>query len=277
MISLIKISNLLTASLFVLVSISLSCSDPLSFSPFEAKVRKEHRHTTEKNLEKIRRLDFGNETFKVALIADTHYHFNALFDAIRDMRRKGDFSFIIVVGDITENGLLKEFEVFHSIMATAGIPYLAVIGNHDYLSNGGGVYQEMYGAFNYSFIFNNVKFVVWDNVIWESRKEADYEWLEQALDRRSGDGDSNKSYDHIIPLSHIPPSDAQFESHKDRFHGLLKRNGITLSVHGHKHEFSLRALFQDDIQFVTVGSPQHRSYTELYINGKDIQVRKIEY
>jgi 3',5'-cyclic-AMP phosphodiesterase len=265
------------SKLFVLTLMLLACSDPFSVSPFEVSLREEFKQTTQKNLDKINLLNsHDGKTFKIALIADAHFHFRSLADAIADMQKRNDFSFIVVVGDITENGLLKEFEIFHSLMGRAGIPYLTVIGNHDYLSNGGKVYEQMFGAFNYSFTFNGAKFIAWDNVIWESAKEADYQWLEETL-KNSSDRESTQAYSHVIMLSHIPPFDDQFESHRDRYHGLLKEHDITLSVHGHKHEFSLEEMFDDGIQFLTVGSPQHRTYTELTITPDDFLIRKIQY
>jgi 3',5'-cyclic-AMP phosphodiesterase len=264
------------ANLLVLMLMLLACSDPFSVSPFEILVREEFKNTTQKNLDKIQLIDsIDGDTVKIALIADVHFHFQSLADAIKDMQKRNDFSFIVVVGDITENGLLKEFEIFHSIMGQSGMPYLTVIGNHDYLSNGGKVYEQMFGTFNYSFTFNGARFVAWDNIIWESEKEADYQWLEETL-KNSNDRETG-SYNHIIPLSHIPPFDGQFESHREHFHSLLKENNIMLSVHGHKHEFSMDEMYGDGIQFLTVGSPQHRAYTELTITPKDLLIQKIEY
>ena len=263
------------SKLFVVALMLLACSDPFAVSPFEANVRSELKNTTQSNLAKIQLMDSSTGTFKIALISDSHYHFNALADAIADIQSKNDFEFIVVLGDITENGLLKEFELFHSIMAQSGIPYVTVIGNHDYLSNGSKIYEQMFGANNYTFSFRSVKFVVWDNVIWESEKEADYAWLEDVLNATS-ETESNV-FNHVIPLSHIPPSDQQFDHHKDRFHELLKKHDINLSVHGHKHEFSLNHLFADDIQFLTVGSPQHRTYTELSVTPDEVVINKITY
>jgi len=265
------------SGLFAFLLILLACSDPFSPSPYQVNVRSEFKNTTQANLEKIQLINSADHgTFKVALISDSHYHFNSLADAITDIDAKGDFSFIVVVGDLTENGLLKEFELFHSIMAKSSIPYVTVIGNHDYLSDGSKIYEQMFGLNNYIFTFRGVKFIVWDNVIWESEKEADYAWLEQAFHPSSGD-EASGVYNHVIPLSHIPPSDQQFDHHKDRFHALLKQNNIRLSVHGHRHQFTVKHIFEDEIQFLTVGSPQYRSYTELTISPSDLVINKIEY
>jgi predicted phosphodiesterase len=265
--------------LLILLAALWACENPFSFSPFEANIPKEFRNTTEKNLQKIALLDSvtTDSIFHVAVISDAHFHLNSLRDAISDINSKGDFSFVIVVGDITENGLQKEFELFHSIMNNSKQPYLTVIGNHDYLSNGEVVYQQIFGPVNYSFTFQNVKFVMWDNILWESNKTPDWEWLKQALTRPTQEESGHPSYHHIIPFAHIPPFDGQLLDSAKSFHGLLRKNGVKFSVHGHKHEYSYRELQGDGILCVTVGSPQHRHYTWLTITPGQMTFEKIEY
>jgi 3',5'-cyclic-AMP phosphodiesterase len=255
-----------------------ACSDPFSYSPFEAVTQTSLRNITEKNLNRLRQLDTArNRPFKVALIADSHYHLNNLADAVADINRKNEYSFIIVAGDIAENGLVKEFELFHQIMNHAHVPYLTVIGNHDYLSNGATAYQQMFGPLNYTFTFHQVKFVAWDNTVWESEKQPDYEWLAKTLAVKTDEKTPSEPYDHIIPVSHIPPFDNQLAETHELYHSLLRQHQIKLSVHGHKHEYSVRELYGDEIQFLTVGSPQKRAYAELSITPDIITVSKIEY
>lgn len=262
-------------SSMIFMAILWACSDPFAYSPFETKVPDGLKGLTEKNLERIHRFDtaFG-KPFKIALISDSHYHFNDLKDALTDINQKNEFAFIIVTGDLTENGLLKEFEIFHEIMSHARIPYLTVIGNHDHLSNGANIYQQMYGQLNYSFVFQNVKFIAWDNTIWESEREADFDWLNEALKINN---ENEQVVDHIIPLSHIPPFDDQLAEKRFVFHELLKEHNVALSIHGHKHEFFLGDLYGDGIQYMTVGSPQKRNYVSLSVTPAGISVAKVMY
>lgn len=254
-----------------------ACDNPVSYSPFEANVAQALRHTTQKNLDKISKIDtIDNPPFKVALISDVHYHYSELRDAIAHINKKNDIAFIIVTGDITENGLQKEFELFHHVMASANKPYLTVIGNHDHLSNGGKVYQQIFGPLNYSFTFHNVKFVMWDNVLWESNKTPDWEWFNDSLGKIK-DGEHNVPYHHIIPVSHIPPFDSQLSPRADAFHALLRDSKVKLSVHGHRHTYFSDELFGDGINYMTVGSPQYRGYAQLTVTPDEVVVTKIEY
>jgi 3',5'-cyclic-AMP phosphodiesterase len=265
--------NVRGVSVVIVVWILLfsGCESPFTYSPYEADVEEQYRNTTQKNLERIRSIPV-NETqeFRVALLSDTHYHFDDLSDAIEVINQKKDVSFVIVTGDIAESGLLKEFEFFHNIMSGLNKPYLTVIGNHDYLSNGAHIYQDMFGARNYSFVFKNVKFVMFDNVTMESNRTPDMEWFGQEVINSGG-------HIHIIPFSHIFLFDKQFAKLREGYYRLLKDNGIALSVNGHKHDYEYDNYFEDEVYFLTIPSPDKRAYVELLISPSGIQVEKIDY
>ena len=262
----------LTITIFFLLAMGLlSCDRWFSYSPYEAELDPAYHHTTEKNLSLIKAADAGDsKPFKVALLSDPHYHFSKLHDAIVHINKKGDYSFVIVTGDLSENGLMQEFIFFYESMNEMRAPYLTVIGNHDYLSNGELVYSQMFGAFNYSFVFNNVKFVMFDNTTLESNKQPDMDWLARSLVNDHG-------YDHVIPFSHIPPYDGQMKAYSERYHELMVRNHITASIHGHRHEFSLEETYGDGVRYLTVSSPQYRTYSELTVTPTGIEIQKIEY
>lgn len=254
-----------------LLTALLSCDPWFSYSPYEAALDAEYVGTTELNLQAINALDADDsKPFKVALLSDPHYHFSKLRDAIQHINKLDDYAFAIVTGDLSENGLMQEFMFFYQSMQELRRPYVTVIGNHDYLSNGELVYHQMYGANNYTFVFNNVKFVMFDNTTVESKKQPDMDWLASNLVNDHG-------YDHVIPVSHIPPYDGQMENHSGAYHQLMVKHQITASIHGHRHEFSLEESFGDGVRYVTVSSPQYRTYSELIITPTGIDIRKIEY
>jgi 3',5'-cyclic-AMP phosphodiesterase len=255
----------------------MACDRPFSYSAFDAVTPARFRNTTEDNLAKLKDRDTSTtETFRIAVLADAHYHFDDLEDALRDINSKKDISFIIVAGDLTENGLLEEFRLFHDIMSRSKIPYLTVIGNHDHLSNGELVYAEMYGPRNYSFLFNKVKFVMWDNVLWESNASPDWDWFRREVAIAS-DKDSDKQFNQIIPFSHIPPFDGQLADSATTLNELLVSNRIKASIHGHKHEYSNLPLFGDEVQYVTVGSPEKRAYALMTISADTVLIEQEKF
>jgi predicted phosphodiesterase len=248
----------------------VSCDSYFSYSPYEASLDRQFYNTTEKNLALINALD-ANESkpFKVALLSDPHYHFDKLSEAIHDINKKNDIAFVIVAGDLTEQGLMKEYIIFYEIMKKLKVPYLTLIGNHDYLSNGEKVYAQMFGKFNYTFVFNNVKFVLFDNVLWESEKEPDFTWFSEEL-RNDG------RYDHTIPAAHIPPFDKQMTNYRDLYSQMMVKNNIGISIHGHEHDFSLWPT-DEGVSYLTISSPQKRSYSELTVSPSSVTVEKIEF
>jgi 3',5'-cyclic-AMP phosphodiesterase len=253
-----------------------ACDQPFSYSPFQVDVPQSIRNTTQVNLERIAAIDtVSNDTFRVALIADTHYHFEALKDALNHINRRNDLTFIIVAGDISENGLQKEFELFHSIMSSSKLPYLTVIGNHDYLANGSEVYRQLYGPLNYSFEFHRVRFVMWDNIRWESGKEPDWQWFKDALSAASEKNAGEPT--QLIPFSHIPPSDPQVKDSEDVYTNLISAHHVKTSIHGHTHEFSQIQSEENEIHYITIGSPQKRAYAVLTIMPDRSEVTQVKY
>ena len=250
------------------------CERPFSYSPFEAAVPDEAKNLTEKNLERIRERELATaDNFKIAVLSDAHYHFNDLRDAIAQINADTTVAFVVVTGDLTENGLLKEFEIFHKLMSALNKPYLTVIGNHDYLSNGGEVYRQIFGPVNYSFIFKDLKFIIWDNVRWESNNEPDWAWFREEVGYRN---EGQQEASRIIPFSHIPPTDGQLADSAATIHKLFSENNIHLSIHGHKHEYSNEELYPG-IRYVTIGSPDKRGYVELLISPDSLHATKIRF
>lgn len=261
--------------ILICTSILWACDDPFSYSPYEVSVPVEIRNTTQKNLDLIALSDTTSaRPFKIALLADTHYFFEELQQAISHINERRDIAFIIVVGDISDNGLQKEFESFYDIMALSRVPYLTVIGNHDYLSNGAEVYKHLFGPLNYSFTYRGVKFVMWDDVVWESPQPPDWQWFKDEI---GGTGEQKGSYHQIIPFSHIPPNDPQLSDSAMVYHQLLVDHHITMSIHGHKHEYSLEKIYGGDVEYLTVGSPQNHAYAVLTIDDEILTIEKVDY
>ena len=261
--------------ILICTSVFWACDDPFSYSPYEVSVPVEIRNTTQKNLELIALSDTTSaRPFKIALLADSHYFFEELQEAISHINERRDLDFIIVVGDIADNGLQEEFESFYNIMALSRLPYLTVIGNHDYLSNGAKVYQHMFGPLNYSFTYRGVKFVMWDDVVWESPEPPDWQWFKDEI---SGVDEQKSNYRQIIPISHIPPEDPQLMDSAIVYHQLMVDHNITMSVHGHQHEYNLKNTFGDNVEYLIVGSPQYRAYAVLTIGDDAITTEKVEF
>jgi Icc protein len=257
-------------NIIMLFSISLvftNCEHFFEFSVYEANVKASNKNTTSKNLESLKKINVSTQEFKFAFLSDVHYYYDDLKTVINDINKREDILFVVFGGDIADQALLKEYEVFYDIMKTLKKPYLTVIGNHEYNANGGFIYKNMFGDYNYSFEFNNNKFVLFDNVVWESDKDPDFKWLSEEL------VDTEK-FNQVFVFAHIPPSGDQFDAEmKQKYRTILQENGVSLSLHGHTHTYSYE---QDDVSYFTVPSLKGLGYGIVIVQDKSFNVELIE-
>lgn len=265
--------KLITVFKYLLIAGSLSlfsCSTSIEYSPYQAALEKKYLNTTSKNLNLINEIQTGSERFSFAFIADSHFHYKNLRRVIEDINSNNEISFVIFGGDIADQGLLKEFEIFHDILQNLEMPYLTVIGNHDYLSNGEIIYQQMFGGLNFTFEFNNCKFVLFDNVFWESEEQPNFDWLESNLYNET-------NFDQVFVVAHIPPFGDQFdEISENNYVGLLAENNVQLALHGHTHSFLLEDYYADGVTYLTNPSLKKPVYSIITVEKDSFEVKKVE-
>lgn len=81
------------------------------------------------------------DSIKIAALADIHVH-----DGYKDYYKElftqisGEANILVIAGDLTQRGLLKEAEVLLKELAHCTIPVITVLGNHDFES---GEHEEM--------------------------------------------------------------------------------------------------------------------------------------
>ena len=177
---------------------------------------------------------------------------------------------MIFGGDYTEQGLLKEYEIFYDILKNLKKPFVTVIGNHDYSSNGGIIYEEMFGAFNYSFQFNDNKFVLFDNIVWESNKNPDFDWLSSELS-------NSELFNQVFVIAHIPTTDDQFSDVMEQtYAAIMFENNVSLSMHGHRHSYSYEQLYGDGINYLTVPSLSNPEYSIIHVKDASFDIEIIQ-
>ena len=101
----------------------------------------------------------GKDTLRVAFISDTHLWYAQTRDEVEALNRCGNIDFVIHCGDITYTGAAKEYEWCRDILAQLHCPYVALIGNHDFIGTGDEAYEAMYGSKDFAFIAASVKFI----------------------------------------------------------------------------------------------------------------------
>src|SRR3954447_6134656 len=74
----------------------------------------------------------ADRAIRIAATGDLHVRASTPSNAIAAIAQlKGRADLLIVVGDLTENGRLLEAETAAEALSAAGMPVVAVLGNHD--------------------------------------------------------------------------------------------------------------------------------------------------
>ena len=259
-------SNMLIALFASLLIAALSCERTFEYSPYQADVKSKYLNTTSQNLLKIQAINSGSTDFSFAFISDSHFQYDNLRKVIDDINSNDAVQFVLFGGDMADQGLLKEYEIFHDLLANLDKPYLTVIGNHDYLSNGQDIYKNMFGDLNYSFVFNNSKFIMFDDIFWESNKLPEFNWLENELD-------DSQSFEHVFVVAHIPPFGDQFDNvSQDRYREMMASYNVNLSLHGHMHRYLFAEYYSDGVDYLMVPSLEEPDYGLIRISNGEITV-----
>jgi 3',5'-cyclic-AMP phosphodiesterase len=264
--------KIIVISLIVMLG---ACEQVFEYTPYATEVSNNRQNSHSKNLEVLKNLESNltpGQAFRFSLVSDSHDYFNDLNDAISAIARDEESLFVLHGGDLTHHGILKEYNITHDIMSKVGKPWLTVIGNHDFVSNGKIIYEQMFGEMNYTFIFNNCKFVFFNNNIWENyNTEPDFFWLEETLA-------DVRAYDHTFVVAHIPPWGDQFtDLYEKVYQNIVKSAGVSLSIHGHDHTHSYGRNYSDEVDYLIIGTPFKRSYCTVDVFADSIVVKQIPF
>ncbi len=259
--------------LTVLITVVIlgGCDDAFEYSPYAANVNSSFKNTDKVNLQNLIIADSTQkDEIRFAVIADSHYNYHELNEAIMNINSQ-NVDFVIVNGDMADHGYLKEYELFHENMNKLVAPYMTVIGNHDYRSNGGDIYKDMFGDYNKSFVFNNNLFILFDDVFWESNKKPDMEWLENELE-------DSQQYDNTFVICHIPPYGEQFtDEYEEKYKELMIQYNVGLSIHGHIHRNEYGDYYGDGMTYLAVESIMDKEYSIITVTDSEINVDNIKY
>lgn len=254
---------------FALLFGSQSCSKLFEYSPYSANVENDQLNTNAIQLQGIANQFKSPSQFSFAVIADVHYHYTSLASIVKQINNDDEIDFVIVAGDISDQALLTEYELFYSIMKDLKKPYLTLIGNHDYNANGEKIYNQMFGETNYDFSFQNSHFIMFDDVFWESNRTPDFDWLASKLQEKN-------QYEHQFVIAHIPPFGDQFDEESEaRYAKLMADNQVSLSIHGHTHSYLSENYYNDGIPYLVVPWPKDKQYAKVSVNEETI-IYKIE-
>jgi len=218
----------------------------------------------------------AGSAIRIAVSGDTQRKYKESQIFVDEINRRNDVDFVILNGDISDFGLLLEFEGINKIYSGLKVPYISVIGNHDQVANGFDIFLRMYGPTNFTFNYAGVKFVCHDSNSREHNfdgKIPDINWLRENLGLE-------ENVNHIVALSHVPPTDADFDQKlRSAYETLFNSTpGMLASIHSHQHTPDV-IYRQDDqgIPFIITNAIVNRAYTIIDISNDKLDAQAVNF
>lgn len=214
-------------------------------------------------------------TIRIAMSGDTQRSYSESTGFVEHVNARNDIDFVILNGDISDFGLVAEFEGVYKIYNRLNVPYISVVGNHDLVANGRAVFERMFGPLNFTFTYGGVKFVCHDT----NGREYDFDgttpnltWLKSNL--TLGNGITN-----LVAISHVPPVDADFDpALVTPYQTLFNQTpGLLASLHSHRHD-NLKTYYQNGttgVPFIVTNAIVNRAYTIIEIKNGQISAQEV--
>lgn len=237
---------------FLSFIIFVAACEKFEYSPAEVRLDSDEKNITQKNLDKLRRKT-PSDTLKLVLFGDTQRYYDESVLFVKGANKINGVDFSIHTGDITDFGYNQEFKWMNDILSDLKEPHFTVIGNHDFIANGEEVYREMYGLFDYSFVYGKFKFIFLNTNSREfsfNGNVPNLSWLEQEI--RQID-----NVEKIILVSHVPEHSEDFDGGlSNSFFRILESSQVpVLTINGHHHDFNHGNLGGNtDIEFINTFS-----------------------
>lgn len=267
-----RILKLLSFALLFLGGL-VSCVDGFETHPYDVDFDGEREINVRQTAE-IERLFGGRDTLRVAFISDTHGWYRQTRDEIASLNARQDIDFVVHCGDLTDTGTSKEYEWIRDLLGGLRYPYVALIGNHDFLGTGDRAYRVMYGAMDFSFIAGGVKFVCVNTNATEYDYLAavpNFDYLETEIVKDSA------RFDRTIVVMHAPPYSDQFNNNVAKaFRRYLDFfPGLMCCVYGHNHTDDVLDLYGDGLLFYGIDCAEHRNYRVFTITPDGYEVEQV--
>ncbi|HKG06077.1 MAG TPA: metallophosphoesterase [Pedobacter sp.] len=221
--------------LFFLALTVLSCNH-FEFSPNQSFDRISLKDVNVNNLRKLGN-GIGDDTIKFVLTGDSQRSRDETVEFCKVVNAIPNIDFVILDGDISEFGVLKEMTWISRTLEDLRPPYVAVIGNHDETARGKEVFLNMFGALDYSFVYGGIKFICHDS----NSREYNFDgqvpnipWLKEELKP-----DANIT--GYVAVSHVPVNSEDFDSKlvKGYTEAFAQTPGFLASLNAHTHNYQL--------------------------------------
>jgi 3',5'-cyclic-AMP phosphodiesterase len=265
----------MTRYLMLIFLLPLAGCDHFEFSPNQGFDYNTPINLNQKNLEKLATAPI-DDTVTIAFVGDSQRFYDEVEKFVDKVNQIPEVDLIFLAGDISDFGLLSEYEWIYRCFSKLDKPYFGVLGNHDVIANGEQVFTRMFGPPDYSLVYDSIKFVVHNSNGREYPDKAvpDMDWLKNELQN-----EQNGVVKYFIPVSHVPPTHEDYnQSLVVPYAELMSTTpGLIASLHAHIHEHTDGYPFHDGIRYITSFAFNQNSFVLLKIKGTSITKKVITY
>ena len=180
--------------------------------------------------------------FSFALLTDTHIStsnprpMEDLQRSITDINQNSSIEFVVVTGDLTENGDLASIQSIKDALDQLNVPYYAASGNHETTWSESGVmdFSRVFGDSRFAFTHNDMYFIGFNSgpVIRMADGHVapqDITWLKHNLDSVSAAGNTP-----IFVFTHYPLRNGDVDNWYD-VTDVLRQHNVQCIMGGHYH------------------------------------------
>ncbi|NQT07015.1 MAG: metallophosphoesterase [Candidatus Omnitrophica bacterium] len=222
------------------------------------------------NIENIQRLKTSVDplSFKFVVLGDSEGHHD-VFGRILEGALSHNPDFIIHLGDLTEQGKLRHYvRELRFIKENVNVPFIAIIGNHDYYNKGNLSYAHLFGPLDFYFDIGSYRFIFIDNNFKDKVKPivplpgSDFGWkavdgvYDETLEQLEGLM-GGKSRNNLI-FMHQPPAigewvERAFTKNRIEFMDLVTREDMNVRYvcAGHMHGYDMKEV--EGVKFIVSG------------------------
>lgn len=246
------------------IAVSIMACAPIRHTPFGEQVDTSIRNLNGASVSLLPSLPFGDETnLKFSIFTDAHANYDDLNRVVRQINQT-DSQFVVNLGDMTDLGLAIEYEAFISQVKNLRKPLFSVIGNHDTIGSGKAIYQKLFGAFNYYYDFNGIRFVYFNNNALDFYAEGiDLDWLQRTVEN---------SVHPVVLFQHVDPLNAEYFTlgQQQQILSILDPEKVLAVFHGHNHKF--RTYEINDVLIQQVARAQKDQFTNVHNTSSTLEI-----
>lgn len=257
----------------MMIVLFIACSDAFEFSPNQIFDKDTPFDLNAKNLQRLNSL-VRDDTITIAFVGDSQRFYDELQAFIDTVNALPDVDFVLLAGDISDFGLLEEFELITEKLERLNKPYIGVVGNHDVVARGEEIFKHVFGPLDFSFTYGGVKFIVHNTNSKEfnNGKVPDLLWLQSELVKQD-------SVKYFVAVSHVPPFSEDFDQQLEgQYTSLFQETpSFLVSLHAHVHDHTDGYPYSDGVRYITSYSFDQKSFVLLKIFQGQVNKHILSY